>query len=128
MSSMLEDIERINAKLKEGEGLVSFEGYCTNSNCMAREIRVHLKNHDDPLLEHAVRCPMCRSRLKLHWVRTYREEAIEEDKVARRLVNMQMHYRDYPERLGVISAAVLCDDRLPPTPPGWFDDPSKAGG
>jgi hypothetical protein len=103
------------------------EGYC-RGHCAVREVTLHIKDLDDELLaalsNRALTCPVCGGGLVVHWTRTAEEQAAEEETEARRSVNSQMRARDFRRDHGrglfSESAAELLDDRLPPTPDGWF--------
>jgi hypothetical protein len=119
-----------------GQGHV--EWYCRVSACPVREVRVHLKDPDhelEAMLEgrHPPRCPLCDTTLALHHVQTAAEHTAAWEVAARCSVNTQMWWRDDPFGVqGLTPATVLADDRLPPTPAGWWDrhvtdaDPRKA--
>ena len=97
------------------------EAYC-DGDCPLREVTIHVKDHDKQLLRllksHGLTCPLCGHELKLHWVRTGREDQRHRDEDSRCSVNAQMYRRDTDGFS--IPCSVLCDDRLPPTPDGWF--------
>ncbi len=100
--------------------LLMVELYCENPACSAREIQVRIKDHDD-LLKHktpALTCPFCQRPVKVHWAMPRREWTDEQDRQARMNVNMQMYVRD---KSPMVPAMLMMDDRLPPTPAGWFD-------
>lgn len=106
------------------------EAYCDSSGaCSAREVAIHIKDHDETLLnqirKNGLSCPLCQGKLKLHWVRTPEEHYKIEEQTARWSVNSQMRRRDVavvdPTALFVETASDMCDDRLPPTPDNYFD-------
>lgn len=115
-------IERIREARARDYQLV-IEGYCEAADCPARESRIAIKDHDEtllPLLERrGLSCPVCGGRLKLHCVAARDDAQLRDDADARVSVALQMYRRDFPDALAV-SMAVLSDDRLPPTPAGWW--------
>jgi hypothetical protein len=118
--------EALGAAREHGH-VIEVEFYCERPACAAREIRVTLKDHDSNLVphmaHHVVACPICSHPVKVHWVRSAHDQARHDEALARSSVNTQMFLRDLPpDELGAVPASVLCDERLPPTPPGWFDD------
>lgn len=120
------------SKARESDSILSLELYCDESGCPAREIRLLVKDHDSTFVnlikrQGGFRCPLCASPAKMHWVRTARQEAIEKEHSARCNVAMQMMRRDRTPDGGlfVMSASEVCDDRLPPTPDGWFKKPHQ---
>ena len=110
-------------KLEDGRGLIYLEGYCRNSSCSIREIEIRVKDHERTFLneQSRLRCPVCYVSLTLHWVRTAHEHTLVGEQFARMNVNEQMYVRDLGPGLHPVGADVMCDDRLPPTPDGWFD-------
>lgn len=124
---------RLQAVRAEAGYLIVAEFYCDNSDCSARELRVSFKDYDDTLSA-AVRlrkcpCPFCGQPLKMHWACGPREEQIRQEQEARCSVNRQMLRRQRLQenpnaKFFAATAAEIVDDRLPPTPDGWF----KSGG
>lgn len=102
--------------------LLHFEFYC-QSDCGCREVHVYVKDYDNDVLEKISRkwpvCPMCRSSLKFHWVKTAAEQEASTEQMSRCSVAYQM-YR--AAKGPVVPTSVLLDDRLPPVPDGWFGD------
>src|SRR2546422_7383533 len=71
------------------------ELYCDAEACSAREVVVHVKEHDGPTSPR-LRCPACSRPLKLHQVQT-REERFDDDEAAARVsVNVQLWKRAHP--------------------------------
>lgn len=101
--------------------------YCERFACAAREIHIRTKDHgtEEPILGEALRCPICGSHVvSIHSVLTDDEQAAVDAEDARRQVNTQMFVRDRiasGDMLPLTPVTVLLDDRLPPTPPGWWD-------
>lgn len=111
------------ARRREADYLLHLEAYCRVPECPAREVRVHLKDYDQTLLpllrkRRGLRCPVCGGRLALHSIQDRDQEQQVRHLEARWSVNAQLWERDHGP---VFPVAALCDDRLPPTPPGWFD-------
>jgi hypothetical protein len=110
--------ERIATALNEARARISspifygyLELYCDGEGCSAREVVVHVKEHDGPTPARLL-CPACSRPLKLHQVQT-REERIDDDETAARVsVNVQLWKRERP---GAEAAefGLLLDDRLP---------------
>jgi hypothetical protein len=101
---------------------VMAELYCESPSCSAREVTILIKDDDEMLLDSQREfvCPICREPLKFHVVFTRSEHAAAENRDARRSVNTQMFARDQNGETG-IPIAISVDDRLPPTPDGWWD-------
>jgi hypothetical protein len=124
------------ARARQEDVMLAIEGYCTDPECPTREVEITVKDHYGDLVAMVERrgglhCPVCGGRLKLHWVATRQQYAEQRDEDARCDVNAQMYRRDQ-QAAGANAALVafttmarLVDDRLPPTPPGWWD---KEGG
>ena len=121
------DIQHIRKTADQGRGLLRFEAYCDQSSCPAREIRVDVKDYDKNLITHleadGLRCPICREELKVYAVATKEDAAAADNRVARSLVAQQMYVRDHQggaSSLVTMPTTVQCDERLPPTPKGWW--------
>lgn len=122
-------VEKIRQARSQSELLV-IEAYCRSTECSAREVRIRVKDHDETLVADVERegfgltCPVCGKRLAVHWIRDFQTDEEDRDRDARARVNMQMYARDQRNRgdnLVVFPSHVICDERLPPTPDGWFD-------
>jgi hypothetical protein len=110
--------------------LFHIEGYCDGTRCPAREVRLWLKDYDDEAIaliaRHGLLCPLCGAVLTIHGVRTRNEQHRHAETRARMSVSEQMYRRDQAatdqvERGIVLTPLrVLLDDRLPPTPAGWW--------
>lgn len=118
-------------KALESSSILYVEMYCDNSFCAVREVTLHLKDYDTNALkafrsERGQVCPLCRNNMKFHWVRTALEQETVSEQDARVSVNLQMFVRDLkvakPDSAIVVCASQYTDDRLPPTPDGWFPD------
>jgi hypothetical protein len=116
---------------------VFFEFYCRNQDCAVREVEVRVKDYDGDLLSalkgRRPTCPLCAYPLALHNVAGGPSYRRQEDADARRSVNAQMRLRDLerdaPGHLHALRATEMIDERLPPTPDGWFtrdDDEDRA--
>jgi hypothetical protein len=82
---------------------------------------ITIKDHDNILVDRlAARqpCPLCGKPLKFHRVETFAQREAVDERDARMSVNRQMYLLENPE--GFVPGNVLFDDRLPPTPSGWF--------
>ena len=124
MSKLSLNLDAI-AKARETTGLLYLELYCDKSACPAREIHLRVKDHDKAFVETVRRrglcCPICGAPAKMHWIRTDAAQDSADRLEARSSVNMQMYVRDYCEDgFPVLPGDVIGDDRLPPTPDGWF--------
>src|SRR5438270_12159528 len=69
------------------------EGYCQDSGCAVREVRVHIKDIDATLPQVPPKCPFCGGALTVHWARTQDEHNRIEDARAIGIVNAQLHQR-----------------------------------
>lgn len=126
--------ERLQIALAHGTQLY-IETYCRNDICCGREILIRIKDYDKSLVRQlsggGFDCPICGQTLALHWIQTAQERDASEAREARSLVNHQMHVRDEQKRTGkslvVVPLSLDGDDRLPPTPSGWFDHVQKVG-
>jgi hypothetical protein len=90
---------------------VTSSSTCDNSDCAAREVRIHFKEYDGPLPAN-LSCPACRHQLKLHHVQTLDERERVFEQHARRSVNAQLWRRAHPDSLSMPLSA-FGDDRLP---------------
>lgn len=93
------------------------ELYCPYSGCPVRTVTVDVKEHDT-LTPADLRCPACRRRLKLHWVRTLDEDEKEAQRESRRSVNAQLYEaryrREHPDASVIlVPLGAFCDERLP---------------
>jgi hypothetical protein len=59
-----------------------------------------------------------RKALKFHQVETFAQLEAVDERDARMSVNRQMYLYENPD--GFVPGNALFDDRLPPTPSGWF--------
>ncbi|GEM_PF-2976245 len=112
------------AAARERDPLLELEAYCRSTDCPAREVTIHAKDHDDDLLpllrrRGGLHCPICGGPLKLHHAITFREAEARGRLAARGSVAVEMYARDHDTL--AVPMAVYLDDRLPPTPPGWWD-------
>lgn len=122
-----EIIEEMAQKIRN-HPILHLEIYCESSMCDARAITLLLKDNDD-LVEHLRArewtCPICGEPAKLHGFTDMKGAEHMEEKEARISVNLQMRKRDHLRRTGeeltTFNVTELLDDRLPPTPVGWFD-------
>ena len=108
-------------KARSESSCIVFELYCEQTNCAARQVVVTIKDHDHILMKRlAARqpCPLCGQPLKFHRVETFAQLEAVDERDARMSVNRQMYLLENPE--GFVPGNVLFDDRLPPTPSGWF--------
>lgn len=111
---------------RESSSILHMELYCENAACPAREIEIYLKDHDTTLIgmvraRGGMSCPVCSAQLKIHWIQDPYGYARSRERSARESVNCQMYVRDFCDPdLPVITGDVMGDDRLPPTPEGWF--------
>lgn len=124
--SELEQLTLVESARARGSLLV-VQLYCEAPSCPVRELELLIKDYDHTLLdrlhEHGLRCPVCRRHsITVHWARTVAEDDQVRKQEARVSVNLQMRGRDRGDdpRMTTFSPADLLDDRLPPTPPGWF--------
>lgn len=106
--------------LARGRGLVVAEFYCDRPGCPAREITLCLKDYESEAVrmmksKGKTKCPVCGKHLKMHWVRTYSEDAKYDERKARESVNTQIYIRDYCGKgLACVPLNVSMDDALPP--------------
>ena len=98
------------------------EMYCQNSRCPARTVTLFVKEHDSKTPD-TLTCPACQRPLKVHHVETIGEVHRNAELDARQSVLVQMYDRDHatPDGFSLTPAHVFFDDRLPPTPPGWWE-------
>jgi hypothetical protein len=105
--------------------------YCESERCAVRLVEVTVKLHaGGPKLPQQWRCPACASTLTVHEVQSAAEYDRQQAKDARGSVAIAMYLRDQrrtrapgvdPRWLTMYPLSVLLDERLPPTPPGWWD-------
>jgi hypothetical protein len=104
-------------------GLFFLELYCDAPDCAFRQVRISVKDYDsDKRLRvkfSGLPCPLCGHLLKLHYAMDPREHMNEREKEARSSVACQMWVRDSGE--DGIPLVLFLDDRLPPTPKGWWE-------
>ena len=109
-------------KARGESSCIVLELYCEQTNCAARQVVVTIKDHDNILVERlAARqqpCPLCGKPLNFHQVETFAQREAVDERDARMSVNRQMYLYENPD--GFVPGNVLFDDRLPPTPSGWF--------
>lgn len=120
MTTMLLDV----AAARRHDPVLELEAYCEAGGCPARETTIHVKDYDEDLLtllraRRGLRCPVCGAPLKLHHAITFREAEAQRRLEARGSVAVEMYARDHDTL--AVPMAVYLDDRLPPTPPGWWD-------
>lgn len=114
------------AQARDQDSRLYLEAYCRASGCPAREVTIHVKDHDRNLValirRRGLVCSICGESLTLHHVQTARDHHRRERANARRLTNTQMYERDHmgPDGCCAVSLSVCGDDRLPPTPPDWW--------
>jgi hypothetical protein len=116
-----DSIDKVAKARAESSGIV-LELYCEQTNCAARQVVITIRDHDNILVERlAARqpCPLCGKPLKFHKVETFARRQAVDERDARMSVNRQMYLiHENPD--GFVPGNVLFDDRLPPTPCGWF--------
>jgi hypothetical protein len=98
--------------------LITVELYCEAEDCSAREIKVRIKDYDSTLHKANLRCPLCGSVPKLHYAIDRETDRKRYERACREGVAVQMYKREHG---ACVPFSVLGDDRLPPTPGGWFD-------
>lgn len=104
--------------------LVHVVAYCEEAECPVRDFDIKLKHVDEIDLVRALACPWCGSlRVSVHGAETLDEREASLNRNARERVNVQMLQRDRPAPGGlhVMTIGEFTDDRLPPTPPGWWE-------
>lgn len=115
--------KRAIAAARRRSELLVLRCYCENADCSVRQVKVRVKDLDgDKRLGQIPKCPLCSAPMNLHDALTFAEEDRHELRNARGSVAVQMYERDH-ERGGIVAtpASVFTDDRLPPTPVGWWD-------
>jgi len=120
---MTKTLEAI-ASARRRDPVLELEAYCEAGGCPARVTTVRVKDYDDELLpllrrRGGLHCPICGRPLKLHHAFTLGEAVERRRAAARASVAAEMYARDYGAL--AVPMAVYLDDRLPPTPPGWWD-------
>jgi len=120
MTTMLLDV----AAARRRDPLLELEAYCESSRCPARVTTVRVKDYDEDLLpllrrRGGLHCPICGGPLRLHHAFTLGEAEERRRLEARGSVAVEMYARDRDAL--AVPMAVYLDDRLPPTPPGWWD-------
>jgi hypothetical protein len=104
--------------------------YCEREGCPVRTIEISVKDTQGLLIERlrhqALHCPICHgAALSVHEVLTLDQSGARDAREARESVNTQMWQRDHAIDSNpwsrAVPVAVLLDDRLPPTPEGWFE-------
>lgn len=104
---------------------IHIHGYCESPDCTVRGVDIRVKDYDRELVQQlsqrVLSCPVCGSTLNVHGAETASECARRKEVHARRSVNLQMRWRDqgWPD-LRFARLSDMEDDRLPPTPDGWF--------
>jgi hypothetical protein len=120
---------RVLYQLAHAGTLSELRLYCEGDDCPARTIEIALKATQGALIERfrrqVPRCPIChRATLSVHEVLTLEQSEARDDRAARESVNTQMWQRDHAVDddpwSRAVPVTVLLDDRLPPTPEGWF--------
>lgn len=116
------------AAARRRDPVLELEAYCEAGDCPARVTTVRVKDYDEELLpllraRRGLRCPICGGPLKLHHAITIDEAAAQRRAAARASVAVEMYARDHDTL--AVPMAVYLDDRLPPTPPGWWDGMSQ---
>lgn len=118
---------------RELDGLLYIEAYCQNPSCAVRDITIHIKDHDATIVRdvsvRGICCPVCNGITTVHFAITSRTHHERGEQLARWSVNEQMYVRDHCHSgLVVMPVSAMNDDRLPPTPDGWFSRlPTVAG-
>lgn len=106
----------------EQSALLTLHGYCDESSCAARQVRIEVKNDDgdvaDILERRGLTCPLCGRALMFDGAFSGPRQREKDDQEARCSVNQQMYTRDHGPAVPIAGAL---DDRLPPTPEGWFN-------
>jgi hypothetical protein len=114
-----DDIDRA-AALSKSAGVLTF--YCDNTDCAGREVVVNVKDDDGTLVAQLARsqtCPLCGKALETRGVATIAQYDANAAHTARCSVNTQMYVRDQGGA-AFVPGSVYLDDRLPPTPEGWW--------
>ena len=112
--------------------MLCIEGYCENPDCPARQVTVDIKDHDHELLpllkRNGLTCMVCKAPLSFNRAETLGDNGRRRSHEARCSVSRQMYSRDYADNSGLcaLPMTVFGDDRLPPTPPGWWDQFERA--
>jgi hypothetical protein len=102
-------------------------GPCSGSSPRWGRIQLHDDGALRTFLDQPVVCPICHgSELGFYQLASPEDHEQWQFRQARKLVNWQMYRRDHADqraRDGFVSfpASVMGDDRLPPTPPGWWE-------
>lgn len=104
-------------------GLIWINAYCAATGCPVREVDIRVKDYDAELMpllrrQEGVLCPVCQTPMQVHGAATLSEHERAAAMHARMSVNGQMYERDH-SGIGA-PLRVLIDERLPPTPEGWF--------
>jgi hypothetical protein len=117
-----EDLPAVQ-RTRDAEPLVEVSGYCNSQGCPGRQLSMVVKDYDDELVKllrrRGLRCPLCSKPMLFDGVLGLSEYRARDEHAARVSVNQQMFIRDaggFP----VLTEGLLRDDRLPPTPEGWF--------
>jgi hypothetical protein len=112
MTDVKEMIEREVAKSNAIARHWCAELYCENPLCDVREITIRVKEHqgDLPYARGPFTCPACGKSVIAHWAMDHLSHAIQENRDARILVNIQRYRRDHGP---AVPAAVFMDDSLP---------------
>src|SRR5262245_5951966 len=107
-----EGLDSIRAARRR-DARLSVEFYCREASCPAREFVARFKDYDDELIarlstRHAGGCPICGTRLAVHWALTAREVEVEREAEARANVYVQRYRAAQAGPLAVVPAVVLC--------------------
>lgn len=112
---------------REKGARLEVEAYCRHTGCPVREVTLQIKDYDRELVAavqglpgQALQCPVCRRPLVVHYARPATESAKRAEAEARMSVNRQMFVRDTGSPFCPVDR--MLDERLPPTPTGWFDE------
>jgi hypothetical protein len=110
-------------------GAIVLTGRCDTGGCQVQTVEIFAKEHGERLPDR-LRCPACGQALiglnSVSLAKHERQEALD----ARGLVAVDMYLRDQRGNrprgvdsrwLTMYPVSVLCDKRLPPTPPGWWN-------
>lgn len=133
LAKACERIEEVERGDHPSNRLLYVEAYCRSTFCCAREVEILLKDYDREAVglmrRSGFKCPVCgEGSLTVHNILTARGKSALDAHEARMSVNRQMLARDREGegRHVFFSGPEFCDDRLPPTPPGWFDKEDRS--
>lgn len=90
------------------------EGYCENTLCETRYVRMTVKGDTSEWTGvDVLHCPMCTEPLKLHGVTTFEEEGKHHRSIARYSVNAQLYGEIKINQSSAVPLSVMAD-ALPP--------------